>query len=248
MPEFRGKVRLAGNPLDLIGADIDVSGGTLALIVENQEVGEWPLHILEVESAIDGFHISVDGEKFIFSTREADAFAAALGISLFGSRARKQGRSAKAVTAIKSSGLVQAQGTAPVANPAPPPRAPASRQAPPRNSPAAAPRTARIAPVRKPPGPGPLERVKSFLATKGVVVTRGLVGLALALALVALGVFARPLLAGVLLLVGIAGALLALTAALDPLLATRLPEKWPVSRLAIYAGAMLAAAVVLVAL
>ena len=243
VPEFRGKVRLTANPLDLIGADIDVSDGSLALIVSNQEVGDWPLHSVAVESAIDGFHVKVDGEEFIFSTRDADAFAAAIGISRFGSRGRKPGRSAQTVAAIKSSGLIQPPSPGPIRAPA---RSKGSTARPARSP---APKAVQVKPMRasKPAAAEAGRRAKSFFATREIFSARRLVGIALVMGLVALAIIAKPLLAGMLLLLGIGGALLAGATAVDPLLATRLPESWPASRVAISAVAMLATGVILVA-
>ena len=236
---------MTANPFDLIGAEIDVSDGSLALIVSDQEVGEWPLHRLAIDSAIDGFHVKVDGEEFIFSTREADAFAAAVGISLFGSRRLKQGKSAKAVAAIKSSGLVQV----PAKAQSPAPRPKASRTRPPARPPAPGPAAVQAKPhtAGKPSANAASPRVESAFAPKEFFGTRRLIGIALVIGVVALAIVARPLMAGILLLLGFAAALLAGAAAVDPLLSTRLPESWPPGRLAISAVAMLVIGMMLVA-
>ena len=258
-------MRLTANPFDLVGADIEVSDGNLALIVSDQEIGEWPLDSVAIAAEIDGFHMRVDGEEFVFSTRDADAFAEAVGISLFGARAKKQGRSAKAVKAIKTSGLVQPQpagapakvsrlkgdsATRPTA-----PEAPMNQLAVPASS---ADQTAvkkssgsRRLPSKAPrhrSGPllaGRLQRMKSALAMSRLTMIRRLIALATVVVVVGLGIVARPLLAGLLLFGGMAGSLLAGAAALDPLLATRLPESVSVGKLTMAAVAVIVTGLVL---
>ena len=260
MPEFQGKVRLTAKPFDLIGADIDVSDGSLALIVSDQEVGEWPLNSVSINSAIDGFQVKVDGEEFIFSTREADAFAAAVGISRYGSRGRKPGKSAKAVTAIKASGLVRDPSSAPTpVRPAKTPKATSPPHAPPKRvtveTPAKRVKVERPARPKGPRASAKPERVGGNFqveagrrfATKKVFTARRAMVLAVALALVALALISPTLLAAILLPIGMAGVLLAGAATVDPLLATRLPETWPVSRVVLLAVAMIAAGVMLLA-
>ena len=104
-------MRLSANPFDLVGADIEVSEGNLALIVSDHEIGEWPLDKVAIDAEVDGFHMKVDGEEFVFTTKEGDAFAAAVGISRFGARGKKPGRSARVLKAVTSQASV-AQATA----------------------------------------------------------------------------------------------------------------------------------------
>jgi hypothetical protein len=68
------------NPSDVVGADIEINDGSLALIVSDREVGEWPLDDVDIEVEMDGFHMLVDGEEFVFTTTQAAAFAAAVGV------------------------------------------------------------------------------------------------------------------------------------------------------------------------
>ena len=264
MPGFQGKMRLTANPFDLVGADIEVSDGNLALIVSDQEIGEWPLHTVAIAAEIDGFHMQVDGEEFVFSTRDADAFAEAVGISLFGARAKKQGRSAKAVKAIKASGLVQPQSAGDPTKVSRPKRGLATRPTPqsPMNKLAAPTSSADQAAGQKSPGSRPmpprasrqqlgplltgrLQRVRSALAMSRVTMIRRLIALATIVVVVSLGIVARPLLAGLLLFAGMAGSLLAGAAALDPLLATRLPERVSVGKLTMAAVAAIVTGLVL---
>lgn len=255
-------MRLSANPFDLVGADIDVSGGNLALIVSDHEIGEWPLDSVAIDAEIDGFHMTVDGEEFVFSTKDADAFADAVGVSRFGARAKKPGRSAKAVKAIKSSRLVQVQtlesprdtldtGLLDSGGAIDTKEAPPRRRAP--SAPVAIPRKVRTPSVaqprkqKKPLLAGRLQLFKSRLAEKQTSISRRLMILAVAAVFVALTVVARPLLAGLILFAGMAGVLLAGATAVDPILATRLPEGWPATRLAIWAGMAIAVGLILVA-
>ena len=253
-------MRLSANPFDLVGADIDVSGGNLALIVSDHEIGEWPLDSVSIDAEIDGFHMRVDGEEFVFSTKDADAFAAAVGVSRFGARAKKPGRSAKAVKAIKSSKLVQTQSLDPRDASDDGGRNAGggvdTKEAPPRrrtvSPPVAVPRKKRTPSAvpqrqRKPSRAGRLQVLKSTLAEKQTSISRRLMIFAVAVVFVALAIVARPLLAGLLLFAGMAGVLMAGATAVDPILATRLPEDWPATRLAIWAGTLIATGLVLVA-
>ena len=69
----------------------------------------------------------------------------------------------------------------------------------------------------------------------------------LALVAVVLAVVARPILAGILLFIGMAGVLLIGAASVDPLLATRLPEGWPTRRLVVVSMAVIVSGLLLVA-
>lgn len=100
---------------------------------------------------------------------------------------------------------------------------------------------------KKPLLAGRLQLFKSRLAEKQTSISRRLMILAVAAVFVALTVVARPLLAGLILFAGMAGVLLAGATAVDPILATRLPEGWPATRLAIWAGMAIAVGLILVA-
>ena len=155
------------------------------------------------------------------------------------------------VSTIKASGLVQAQAPSPApARVATPPRPKAPKAGGQTRSPVPAPKPVQVKPktVRKPFAAEALRSLKPAFSLKGIFDARRLMGIALVMGVVALGIIARPLLAGILLLLGIGGALLGGAAAVDPLLATRLPESWPAGRLGVSAVAMLAIGVMLVAL
>jgi hypothetical protein len=203
-------MRLSANPFDLVGADIEVTEGNLALIVSDHEIGEWPLEKVVIDAEIDGFHMTVDGEEFVFTTTQPDAFAAAVGIAKFGARNKKPGRSVKAVKAVKAP-KEQASPAQALTPPAPTTRTwsakpPASAAVP--TSPPVVRSTAR---TRKP-------------ARR-----------------------ARPILAAILLFIGMAGVLLIGAASVDPLLATRIPEGWPTSRLVLVALTVIVSGLLLVA-
>jgi hypothetical protein len=227
VPEFQGKVRLTANPFDLVGAGVEVGADTLTLIVSGQEVGEWPLGEVAIKAEIDGFHMSVDGEDFVFMTREADAFAAAVGVSRFGTRNQKSGRSARAVKALKAPAQMAAQAAATPAT---------GRKAPGKATSARPPKPAR------PPWSDRIKPLVTRLRGAGVRV-----GVPVAIVILLLAIFARPVLAGILLFTGLAGILVIGAVSMDPLLATRLPEGWTARRLVPVALAVIAAGLLLVA-
>jgi hypothetical protein len=233
VPEFQGKMRLSANPFDLVGADIEVSAGNLALIVSDHEIGQWPLETVSIDAEPDGFHMRVDGEEFVFTTREADEFAAAVGISRFGARTKKSGKSTRTVKMLKAPALAvqtaEKTSLSKAAAPAPTkPKRPASR-----------------APKRK--RPVPFRRVRALFRTLNLSSLKGQAGAATAVVVVVLAIVARPVLATILLFVGMAGILLIGAVWVDPVLATRLPEDWPARRLVPVALGVIAFGLLLVA-
>jgi hypothetical protein len=228
-------MRLSANPFDLVGADIEVSEGNLALIVSDHEIGEWPLDKVFIDAEVDGFHMKVDGEEFVFTTKEGDAFAAAVGISRFGARGKKPGRSARAVKAVTSH-VVAAQASEAATTSK---KSYTSTRSPSTKSPSKAP--------AKRSRPGPLRRLKSAIGKIDITNPQGKIGVAAAVLGVVLAIVARPILAGILLFIGMAGVLLIGAASVDPLLATRIPEGWPTSRLVLVALTVIVSGLLLVA-
>lgn len=80
MRSFQGKLRLADRPAESMGAGIEVAAGSLSLIVSDQAIAAWPLERVEIEVETDGFHFVVDGEEFIFVTKDASELAEAVGL------------------------------------------------------------------------------------------------------------------------------------------------------------------------
>ena len=238
-------MRLSANPFDLVGADIEVSEGNLALIVSDHEIGEWPLDKVAIDAEVDGFHMTVDGEQFVFTTTEADAFAAAVGISRFGARHQKSGRSSKAGKAPKThSSLVQALKTPSMSTKTP--------QAPASSKKRASARSVTGSPTvkakpQKPARSGALQGIRALVGRIDISNPQGKIGVASAIVAVFLAFVARPILAGILLFIGMAGVLLIGAASVDPLLATRLPEGWPTRRLALVAMTVIVSGLLLVA-
>ena len=236
-------MRLSANPFDLVGADIEVTEGNLALIVSDHEIGEWPLEKVAIDAEIDGFHMTVDGEEFVFTTTQPDAFAAAVGIAKFGARNKKPGRAVKPIKVPKAQ-------TAPAQAITPPSptirtwsaKAPASAPVP-----TSSPITPSPTRTRKPSRPGALQKLKSLVGRVDISNPQGKIGLASAVVVVVLAFVARPILAAILLFIGMAGVLLIGAASVDPLLATRLPEGWPTSRLVLVALTVIVSGLLLVA-
>jgi hypothetical protein len=253
VPEFQGKMRLSANPFDLVGADIEVTEGNLALIVSNHEIGEWPLEKVAIDAEVDGFHMTVDGEEFVFTTIEADAFAAAVGISRFGARHKKSGRSLKAVKAPKAhASLVQALATSSTPTRTPPAPQASTKVASAKVASAksvsnGSPVVGSTTKAEKPARPGAIQRIRPLLGRIDISNPQGKIRVASAIVAVVLAFVARPILAGILLFIGMAGVLLIGAASVDPLLATRLPEGWPTSRLALVALTVIVCGLLLVA-
>ena len=236
-------MRLSANPFDLVGADIEVTEGNLALIVSDHEIGEWPLEKVVIDAEIDGFHMTVDGEEFVFTTTQSDAFAAAVGISKFGARNKKPARtkSVKPAKAVKpQASLSQALTSSQSAETS----SSKSTRSYANGTPVARPVRARTS---KPSRPGPLQRIWALVGKIDVSNPQGKIGVASAIVVVFLAFVARPVLAGILLFIGMAGVLLIGAASVDPLLATRIPEGWPTSRLVLVALTVIVSGLLLVA-
>jgi len=254
VPEFQGKMRLSANPFDLVGADIEVTEGNLALIVSDHEIGEWPLEKVVIDAEIDGFHMTVDGEEFVFTTAQPDAFAAAVGISKFGSRNKKTTRpkAIKPVGAVKLpkaaksqgslvQGLASSQATETASS-----KSTAAKSST-RSYANGAPVARATVRTSKPSRPGPLQRLMALVGKIDISNPQGKIGVASAIVVVFLAFVARPVLAGILLFIGMAGVLLIGAASVDPLLATRIPEGWPTSRLVLVALTVIVSGLLLVA-
>jgi hypothetical protein len=210
-------MRLTANPFDLVGAGIEVTEGNLALIVSDHEIGEWPLHEVSIDVETDGFHMKVEGEEFVFTTNQADAFAAAVGIRPTpGVRGRSRAH-AKTRSAART---VPAHSVSAVATP--------------------------VRKIRAPRGGTP-RWVKALFAKADISDPRSKIVAAATILVIALAIVARPVLAAILLFIGMAAVLLIGAAAVDPLVASRLPEGWSPSRLVILALTVIVSGLLLVA-
>jgi hypothetical protein len=196
MRAFQGKLRLANRPSETMGAGIEVAAGSMSLIVSDQAVAAWPLHRVEIEVESDGFHFVVDGEEFIFVTREASELAEAVGIL-----DRDAGGRTKTLRRTET-------------KPAPEKR---DRKTSAKERRVRTPKPANVRSSRtkaRPTWEMPRIDIRSRTAQLGVAV--------LVLAVV-LGIFARPLLAFSFMAVGSLGLLFSSGALIDPIVATRLP-------------------------
>ena len=189
-------MRLLADPLNVVGAGIEVAEGSLALIVSNREVGEWPLDQVAIEVASDGFHMRVDGEEFVFVTQDHNGFARALGVD-----------------GTNSHQVAPSQETK-------------------RRRWTSRPSRRRSERLRK------MRRIDLRNAN-----TQRLLGLFVGL--VGLGLIARGVLTGLLVVSGMVGLVVACVAILDPLLAARLPGNLPATRWALTGLVVTAAGMVL---
>lgn len=229
MPEFQGKLRLMGDPLDAVKADVEVVEGSLALIVSDHEVGEWPLQEVAIEEASDGFHVRVAGEEFVFTTPENVAFARAVAVETDRTKsAKRRGRKAtrahkpeaEATPApVKADKQAKAarrpkQGNVGGRAQSPPPIGEQQRSA---NQP--------VGTKARPPRWA--QRVMEEIDFSNPLTK--VVGVVL-VAFLAMAVFAKGLLATLLLVAGMIGLVIAAGAMVDPILAARFPNEWPPMR------------------
>ncbi|MGH8926200.1 MAG: hypothetical protein ACRDWA_16455 [Acidimicrobiia bacterium] len=194
-------MKLAANPSETVGAGIEVVANSLTLIVSDSEVGVWPLNRIEVDVEEDGFHVQVDGEEFVFVTREAEEFARAVGVL------------------DRSYNGTQRTATAPRTKPAKPATA-----RPPK--PAKALRTVKPTPSPKTRKARSSRRRLNLadIDFGSRQVQLAIAGLVLA---AVMAIFAAPLLAFLIMAAGSIGLLVGTGSLIDPIMATRLPAELP---------------------
>lgn len=193
---------MASRPSETMGAGIEVSAGSLSLIISDQPVAAWPLDRVDIEVETDGFHFIVDGEEFIFVTREASELAEAVG--LFDRERQQNGGRTKTLKRPEAKAVREK----PVKQTA---VKRAKAQPPAKASPS---KPARGRPVRP-------SRELPHIDLKSPTTQLGIASLVLC---ALLGVFARPLLAFALMGGGSLGLLIGTGALIDPIVATRLPS------------------------
>lgn len=180
------------DPLDVVKADIEVAEGSLALIVGDYEIGEWPLDQVAIEVALDGFLLRVDDEEFVFTTSETAAFAQAVGVKTGKAPRKPKMKNMAAAREPRAVGKI---------------------------------RTLAADKTRRPAWVNALAEEIDF-SNQYTKITGAAVVVFIALALFARGVLATLLLSSGMVVLVIAGA-----AIVDPLLAARFPNGWPPIRL-----------------
>jgi hypothetical protein len=212
MQSFQGKMRLADNPSETVGVGIEVVANSLTLIVSESEVGVWPLNRIDVDVEEDGFHVQVDGEEFVFVTRQAEEFARAVGVL---------------DRPVNGNHRTQAQVKSPVKSKAAksrPAKAQKSRKAKPVKAVRATKRATKTSKARSPRPRINLPDI-DWSSPRVQAATAGLVMVAL------LAITATPILAFLMMGAGSIGLLVGTGSLVDPIMATRLPTELPPSKM-----------------
>jgi hypothetical protein len=216
MQSFQGKMRLADNPSETVGVGIEVVANSLTLIVSESEVGVWPLNRIDVDVEEDGFHVQVDGEEFVFVTRQAEEFARAVGV--LDHQVNGNHRAQAPVKTAKSK---------PVKTKAAKSR-PAKAQKSRTTKPAKAVKATKRA-TKTPKARSPRPRINlpdiDWSSPRVQAATAGLVMVAL------LAITATPILAFLMMGAGSIGLLVGTGSLVDPIMATRLPTELPPSKM-----------------
>ena len=219
MQSFQGKMKLADNPSESVGVGIEVVANSLTLIVSDAEVGVWPLNRIEVGVEDDGFHVQVDGEEFVFVTRQAEEFARAVGVldsPVNGNhRSSAPTKSKPAKTKPAKSKALTEPGRAENARASKP--AKAVREAKPSRAP-------KPKKVRRPRRRINLPDI-DWRSSDVRWATAGLVMVA------ALAITATPILAFLMMGAGSIGLLVGTGSLIDPIMATRLPAELPPAKM-----------------
>jgi hypothetical protein len=217
MQSFQGKMRLADNPSETVGVGIEVVANSLTLIVSESEVGVWPLNRIDVDVEEDGFHVQVDGEEFVFVTRQAEEFARAVGVL-----DRPVNGNHRAQAPLKTAKAKTVKTKAPKSRPA---KAQKSRAAKPAKAQRArASRTVKLAKARSPRPRINLPDL-DWSSPRVQAAAAGLVMVAL------LAITATPILAFLMMGAGSIGLLVGTGSLVDPIMATRLPTELPPSKM-----------------
>jgi hypothetical protein len=209
-------MKLADNPSETVGAGIQVVANSLTLIVSESEVGVWPLNRIEVDVEEDGFHVQVDGEEFVFVTRQAEEFARAVGVL---DRPVNGNHRTSAPARSKPARTKPAKSKP--AKPAKAAKARASQPAVREARPARAPKPKKVRAPRRQINLPDIDWRSSEVRWS----TAGLAMVA------ALAITATPILAFLMMGAGSIGLLVGTGALIDPIMATRLPVELPPSKM-----------------
>ncbi|HJR87460.1 MAG TPA: hypothetical protein VJ930_07385 [Acidimicrobiia bacterium] len=202
-------MRLADNPSETVGVGIEVVANSLTLIVSESEVGVWPLNRIDVDVEEDGFHVQVDGEEFVFVTRQAEEFARAVGVldrPVNGNHRTAPTKSTPAKTKPQKTQKARASKPAKAIREVKPARAPKPKK------------------VRAPRRRINLPDI-DWRSSDVRWATAGLVMVA------ALAITATPILAFLMMGAGSIGLLVGTGSLVDPIMATRLPTELPPAKM-----------------
>ena len=81
MSSFAARLRMPGRSKLPMGVEVDIFRERMTVMAGDQQVGDWALEELDIESQSDGFHVAVDGEEIILNVTDSTRFAAELGIT-----------------------------------------------------------------------------------------------------------------------------------------------------------------------
>ena len=214
MQSFQGKMRLADNPSETVGVGIEVVANSLTLIVSESEVGVWPLNRIDVDVEEDGFHVQVDGEEFVFVTRQAEEFARAVGVLDSPVNGNHKAPVKKAKSKPVKTKPVKAKAA----------KVQKSRPARPAKQATKASRTPKPQKARSPRPRINLPDI-DWSSPRVQGATAGLVAVAL------LAIIAAPILAFLMMGAGSIGLLVGTGSLVDPIMASRLPIELPPSKM-----------------
>jgi hypothetical protein len=81
MSSFAARLRMPGRSRLPLGVEVDISRERMTLTAGDREVGDWALDQLDIDSRLDGFHITVDDEEMILDVTDSTRFAIEVGIA-----------------------------------------------------------------------------------------------------------------------------------------------------------------------
>jgi hypothetical protein len=75
-----------GSPLEVV---IDLENERMLIRTQHTVLGEWSLNDVGIQSAHDGFHLRIEGEKVVLTTQDDAGFATEIGLRSASPRLRR---------------------------------------------------------------------------------------------------------------------------------------------------------------
>jgi hypothetical protein len=81
MQQFNGSLRLPGEVGPGLRVHIDLTDERhLQITAASDMIGDWPLEVVGIRAADDGFHLLAEGDEVVIRTDNDPAFAVAIGL------------------------------------------------------------------------------------------------------------------------------------------------------------------------
>ncbi len=89
MGRFEGSLKMQGEDGSGLDVVIDLENERMLIRTKHTVLGEWSLDDVGVHSENDGFHMRIEGEQVILSTKDDAGFATEIGLRSASPRLRR---------------------------------------------------------------------------------------------------------------------------------------------------------------